>query len=73
MTGGESDLESWGRAVLEEVLVRTGLSRSSAETAPEAGATLVFRVVADAAGRGLVLEFDRVAGGPERLRVSLDG
>ena len=67
----DSGYEAWGRAVLEEVLFRAGLALSSAQGGESAGATLAFRVTANA-DRSLTLEFDRVAAAPERLRIGLD-
>ncbi len=67
-----ADLETWGRSVLEEVLFRAGLALSNARGGESAGASLDFRVTANA-DRSLTLEFERVGGGPERLRIALDG
>jgi len=70
--GDTADLESWGRSVLEEVLLRAGLALSSARGGESAGASLDFRVTAKP-DRSLILEFERMGGTPERLRITLDG
>ncbi|MEN3977052.1 hypothetical protein [Emcibacter sp. SYSU 3D8] len=70
--GGIADLEAWGRSVLEEVLFRAGLALSSAGGAARAETHLDFRVTATGADRSLILEFERVGGAPERLRITLD-
>ena len=67
-----ADLESWGRSVLEEVLLRAGLALSNAPGRARAGASLEFRLTANP-DRSLMLEFERVGGTPERLRITLDG
>jgi hypothetical protein len=67
----ESGYEAWGRAVVEEVLLRAGLALSSAAGGESAGAPLAFRVTANP-DRSLTLEFDRVAAAPERIRIGLD-
>lgn len=71
--GDTADLETWGRSVLEEVLFRAGLALSNARGGDSAGASLDFRVTANDADRSLTLEFERVGGAPERLRIALDG
>ena len=67
-----ADLESWGRSVLEEVLLRAGLALSNARGRARAGASLEFRRTANP-DRSLMLEFERVGGTPKRLRITLDG
>lgn len=74
MTAGSdtADLESWGRSVLEEVLFRAGLALSNARGGDRVKASLDFTVTANGADRSLTLEFERVGGAPERLRVALE-
>lgn len=68
----ENGYGAWGKAVMEEVLFRAGLALSNTAGGEAAEATLSFRVTVDA-NRTLVLEFDRVAASPERIRIGLDG
>ena len=69
---GENSYEAWGKAVMEEVLFRAGLTLSNATGGESAAAKLDFRIMANA-DRTLTLEFDRVAAAPERIRIALDG
>ena len=71
-SGDTADLESWGRSVLEEVLLRAGLALSNARGGDSAKALLDFTVTANA-DRSLTLEFERIGGAPERLQIVLDG
>ena len=66
------DVEGWGRALLEEVLVRAGLDTLPGDGVTSANATIAFTITANASDHSLDVGFDRVGASPVHLKVNLD-